>query len=128
MERNCWMGWPGMRSDMPRMRTGSVRATLAQKRVVIEASSGFSASSAEAVRGSRAMPQMGQAPGAGRIISGCMGQVYSTAADGAWELAPGALAASWVGSWGGCGGAGGLGARYFSAAARNFSAQPGEQK
>ena len=29
------------------------------------------------VRGSSAMPQMGQVPGSERTISGCMGQVYS---------------------------------------------------
>ena len=33
---------------------------------------------ASTVRGSSAMPQIGQAPGASRTISGCIGQVYST--------------------------------------------------
>ena len=40
-------------------------------------SSGFSSCVAVTVRGSRAMPQMGHEPGAGRTIWGCMGQVYS---------------------------------------------------
>src|SRR5512144_2524934 len=40
-------------------------------------SSGFSSSSRDTVLGSRAMPQMGQLPGASRTISGCIGQVHS---------------------------------------------------
>ena len=40
-------------------------------------SSGFCSSSTLTVLGSRAMPQIGQDPGASRTISGCMGQVYS---------------------------------------------------
>jgi hypothetical protein len=42
-------------------------------------SSGFGLSSSVATRGSRAMPQIGHAPGASRTISGCIGQVYSIA-------------------------------------------------
>ena len=57
---------------------GAVSATLIQKRRVISRSSGFSPSCAVTVRGSSAMPQIGQLPGPGRTISGCMGQVYST--------------------------------------------------
>jgi hypothetical protein len=56
---------------------GAVRRTLIQKRRVISRSSGFSTIDAVAVRGSRAMPQMGQKPGAVRTICECMGQVYS---------------------------------------------------
>jgi hypothetical protein len=41
-------------------------------------SSGFTSSASETVRGSSAMPQIGQLPGAFRTIWGCMGQVYST--------------------------------------------------
>ena len=44
-------------------------------RRVMSASSGFGASSSVMVRGSRAMPQIGQAPGASRTTSGCIGQV-----------------------------------------------------
>ena len=40
-------------------------------------SSGCSSSSAEMVFGSRAIPQIGQLPGASRTISGCMGQTHS---------------------------------------------------
>jgi hypothetical protein len=40
--------------------------------------SGFSSSSPETVRGSSAIPQMGQDPGPGRTTCGCIGQVYST--------------------------------------------------
>jgi hypothetical protein len=44
-------------------------------------SSGF-ASSTVTVRGSSAMPQIGQLPGSARTISGCIGQVYSVLACG----------------------------------------------
>ena len=39
----------------------------------------------EIVRGSRAMPQIGQLPGASRTISGCIGHVYSIFVAGAAE-------------------------------------------
>src|SRR5690606_38097006 len=39
--------------------------------------SGLGPSSAEIVRGSSAMPQIGQLPGSSRTISGCIGQVHS---------------------------------------------------
>jgi hypothetical protein len=39
-------------------------------------SSGLASSSADTVRGSSAMPHMGQAPGASRTICGCIGQVH----------------------------------------------------
>ena len=55
---------------------GAVRAKLIQKRRVMSRSSGLS-SSTVTVRGSSAMPQIGQLPGSARTISGCMGQVYS---------------------------------------------------
>ena len=56
---------------------GRVKAVLTQKRRRMSTNSGFSPSSVETgVRGSSAMPQMGQLPGASRTISGCMGQVY----------------------------------------------------
>ncbi len=57
--------------------SGAVSATLIQKRRVMSRSSGLSSLAAVTVRGSSAMPQMGHEPGAGRTISGCMGQVYS---------------------------------------------------
>src|SRR4029077_3891198 len=80
----CRPGTPGSMSDMAIASKGAVGARLTQKRRVMSRNSGFSSSWAVAVRGSSAMPQMGQLPGPGRTISGCMGQVYSTrvAADG----------------------------------------------
>jgi hypothetical protein len=45
-------------------------------------SSGF-LSSIVTVRGSSAMPQIGQLPGASRTISGCIGQVHSVFVTGA---------------------------------------------
>src|ERR1700680_3714958 len=56
--------------------SGAVSARLIQKRRVMSRNSGLSSSSVT-VRGSRAMPQIGQLPGPARAISGCMGQVYS---------------------------------------------------
>src|SRR5262245_27972347 len=61
---------------------GAVKATANQKRLVMSRSSRFSASTGVSVRGSRAMPHIGQVPGAERTISGCMGQVHSVAAIG----------------------------------------------
>ena len=60
---------------------GAVSARLTQKRRVMSRSSGFSSEDAVTMRGSRVMPQMGHEPGAGRTISGCMGQVYSVRAE-----------------------------------------------
>ena len=71
------IGFPGIMSDIPKNKTGTVSATLTQKRRVIETNSGFSSCSATAVLGSSAMPQIGQDPGPSRTISGCMGKVYS---------------------------------------------------
>ena len=51
------------------------RAT--QNRRVMSASSGLGPLSAVTVTGSRAIPQIGQVPGPGRRISGCIGQVHS---------------------------------------------------
>lgn len=74
---------------------GAVSTALTQKRLVMSVSSGFSSPSSGAVivRGSSAIPQMGQLPGASRTISGCIGQVYSTApAPGAAGAVGGAAA------------------------------------
>ena len=56
---------------------GTVRTTLTQNRRVMSINSGFFSSSSETVRGSKAMPQMGQLPGLSRTICGCIGHVYS---------------------------------------------------
>src|SRR5579862_8308255 len=63
--------------DIPSTTTGAASATLIQNRRVIETSSGFTSSSIVTVRGSSAMPQIGQEPGPGRTMRGCIGQVYS---------------------------------------------------
>ena len=48
----------------------------------MSSSSGFRSSSVTA-RGSSAIPQIGQAPGASRTISGCIGHVHSVLVTGA---------------------------------------------
>ena len=69
---------PGSMSAIAITSSGAVSARLIQKRRVMSRSSGLSSSCAVTVRGSSAMPQIGQLPGPGRTISGCIGQVYST--------------------------------------------------
>src|SRR5882757_1069182 len=65
-------------ADMAIAINGAVSARLIQKRRVMALSSGLSSIvAAVTTRGSSAMPQIGHEPGAGRTISGCMGQVYS---------------------------------------------------
>src|SRR5437879_10954222 len=74
-------GAPGRYAPIAASRIGIVSATLTQKRRVMLVSSGFFSSSAEATLGSSAMPQIGQDPGSGRTISGCIGQTYSVFVD-----------------------------------------------
>src|SRR5690348_16136668 len=93
-------------------RIGAVRATPIQNRRCMLASSGFSPSSRLTVRGSRAIPQIGHAPGPFRTISGCIGQVYVTPMAGA----------------GAAGVEGGAPPVYLAGSARNFSRQRGLQK
>ena len=62
--------------------SGALRAALTQRRRRMSVSSGFSVSASWIVRGSSAMPQMGQLPGASRTISGCIGQVQVCLAGG----------------------------------------------
>jgi len=54
-------------------------------------SSGFAPSSAARLRGSSAIPQIGQSPGFSRTISGCIGHQYSVLTGGTW-LASGSSA------------------------------------
>ena len=68
---------PGNMSAMVIPSSGMVSATLIQNRRVISRSSGLSSSIEVTVRGSSAIPQIGQLPGSARMISGCMGHVYS---------------------------------------------------
>src|SRR5580658_549228 len=136
---------------------GTVSARLTQKRRDISRSSGFSSATAVTVRSSRVIPQIGHDPGAGRTISGCMGQVYSIRAEACGTSgssaiphegqAPGSFAwtsghmghtyvgpaagrvEGWVPSAAERGErVGAVVARYFGGSASNFSAQPAEQK
>ena len=61
-------------------KTGKVRAPAATSRRRMSASSGFGPPPSSAVRGSSAMPQIGQPCGASRTTSGCIGQTYSARA------------------------------------------------
>ena len=63
--------------------SGTVRASPTQNRRVMSRSSGLASSSSVTIRGSRAMPQIGQAAGPGRTISGCMGHTHSVRVGGA---------------------------------------------
>ncbi len=75
--KTCCTGIPGSMSAIAMPSSGTVRIALTQNRRVMSRSSGFSSWVAVTVRGSSAIPQMGQLPGWSRTISGCMGQVYS---------------------------------------------------
>ncbi len=77
---------------MPIATTGIEITTETQKRRVMSRSSGFSSpSSVTPKRGSSAMPQVGQVPGASRTISGCIGQVHSVFTGGAGETRSSAI-------------------------------------
>ena len=76
-------GSPGIISLIARANSGSDSAALTQKRRFMSISSELSSSPSVVVRGSRAMPQIGQKPGALRTTSGCIGHVYSTFPSGA---------------------------------------------
>src|SRR5215510_16294669 len=75
--------WPGIMSDMARSAIGTLSTTPTQNRRVMSTNSGLAASSKVTVLGSRAMPHMGQKPGSGRTISGCIGHTYSVFTIGA---------------------------------------------
>ena len=72
----CCRGWPGKTSETMTASRGSVSTAPIHRRRVMLANSGLAAL-AVTVRGSSAMPQIGQVPGPSRTICGCMGQVYS---------------------------------------------------
>ncbi len=80
LEKAC-SGWPGTTSETMMASRGRVSTAPTHRRRVMLASSGLAAL-AVTVRGSSAMPQIGQAPGRSRTICGCMGQVYSMRSDG----------------------------------------------
>lgn len=58
--------------------SGTVSARPTRKRSRMDCSSGSGGSSASTVRGSSAMPHLGQLPGPFFTTSGCMGHTYST--------------------------------------------------
>ena len=149
-ENRCCMGMEGRNAETISASMGTASATLIHSRLVISASSGL-VSSAVTSRGSSAMPQIGQEPGASRTISGCIGQVYSVRFAGAGTVAgssamphfgqlpgPVCLTSGCIGQVycrccsvfaAGCEAAvTGLACKYFSGAARNFAAQPWLQK
>src|ERR1035438_7109997 len=82
----CCMGMEGRKDETISASMGAASATLIHSRRVMSASSGFD-SSAVISRGSSAMPQIGQEPGASRTICGCIGQVYSVRLAGAVTVA-----------------------------------------
>ena len=73
--------------------TGIVNATPIQNRRVMSSSSALGPVSAVTMTGSRAIPQIGHAPGPGWRICGCIGQVYSATSPvgcpAGWALGPG---------------------------------------
>jgi hypothetical protein len=73
---------PMTRSAIARANTGNPTITLTQNRLVISVNSGLGPSSTCAIRGSSAMPQIGQGPGRSLSTSGSMGQMYSTLGPG----------------------------------------------
>ena len=91
-DARCSRKCPGKCSAMVRRNRGAVRTALTQKRLRMLSSSGLSSSAADAVRASRAMPHLGQLPGASRTTSGCMGQVHSVRAAGVAAAATGSRA------------------------------------
>jgi hypothetical protein len=119
---------PITRSAIAKANTGNPTMTLTQNRRVISANSGFGPSSTCAIRGSSAMPQIGQGPGRSLSTSGSIGQMYSIlaprgvtggAGDGRWWGGGGPMVTSC-----GCG----WGARYRFGSALNRSRQLGLQK
>src|SRR5437764_14668029 len=126
------IGFSGRNSLIAIPKSGTARATLTQNLRVMSTSSGFVSSSSVMVRGSNAMPQIGQEPGASETISGCIGHVYSTDRGRpgplllvplSGEIATVACSARLIPT-----GVDGFGARYLSGSALNFSRQPNEQK
>ena len=75
--------WPilGRNSRMAIATSGTDKTVQTQNRRRMPESSGFSSSSPVAVRGSSAIPQIGQFPGASRMICGCIGQVHSVCSE-----------------------------------------------
>jgi hypothetical protein len=60
---------------MARTTPTIVSGNVHQNRRVKSSSSGFSSSFSDGITGSSAMPHIGQLPGAGFLISGCIGHV-----------------------------------------------------
>jgi len=64
-------------SPIATARSASVNGADTSSRRCMSTSSGLAGASSVAIRGSSAMPQMGQLPGASRTICGCIGQTHS---------------------------------------------------
>ncbi len=84
-ESRCDIGAPTTISAMAMNSRGAIKTRLIQNRRVMSTSSGLT-SVVVTVRGSSAMPQMGQKPGSSRTIWGCIGQVYSVRVIGAGNV------------------------------------------
>ena len=66
----------GTSSVMATISNGTVIAAETHNRRAMSISSGFFSSTADATRGSSAIPHIGQLPAASRTTSGCIGQVH----------------------------------------------------
>ena len=149
-ENRCCIGIEGRNAETISASIGAASATLIHNRLVMSANSGL-ASSAVTSRGSSAIPQIGQAPGASRTICGCIGHVYSVCLAGAETVAgssamphlgqlpgPACLISGCMGQvYSPCGpvfargceaAASCLACKYFSGEARNLAAQLWLQK
>src|SRR5262249_10567809 len=76
-------GSPGNISPIDNAKTISVGSRHNRRRRDMSTSSGLTSALAVTVRGSSAIPQIGQLPGARRTISGCIGQTHSVVVVGA---------------------------------------------
>src|SRR6185437_7612267 len=107
--------WPaGVMSTIAKIITRKAGPRLIQNRLDISRSSGFGRSSNVTILGSKAIPQIGQAPGSVDTTSGSIGQMYST-------LEPGGARVGVVMRWSG-------GIRNAAGSWRNLAKQPAEQK
>ncbi len=90
--RSCTQSkkWP----PISKRTTGTLRASPIQNLRVMSRSSSLGPVSAVTITGSSAIPQIGHAPGPGRRISGCIGQVHSVGS-AAWTAPADAAWAPW---------------------------------
>src|ERR1019366_9361618 len=74
-DAKCSSGWLSRDYAIAEISRGIVKPTLPQNRRLMSVSSEFSSCTAETLRRSSAIPQIGQLPGFGRRTSGCIGHV-----------------------------------------------------